>query len=364
MTSPAGLPPAGPPVGAPPAGATANGAGSVERARPRRRRRVLLVLVLVLLAVAGGAVVLVRGRAPSVPDDVSSGATAGSYPSAGESAALGVAGTLVRTLGTYDYAKGLDAALSDVSALTTGAYRTTYERNRPALAGAIRSSQQRSTARLLAPPALVAASTRAARVLVFVDDMVSARGMAASTQRYRVRVDLVRTSRTWLANDVVVSGAAGRVGSLPTASPSPGTRGDEGDAGLVGGKEVFPAGDSAEALGAAQAGAGRVASYDYRRLDQSKATALSVLTPALAQQYSRTFDGSVAPAVRQQMVVVTATLVGQPGLVDLKPDLAVVLVALRQEVQKGSAGRLEQSRLRLEMRRTGGRWLIDKITTL
>jgi hypothetical protein len=122
------------------------------------------------------------------------------------------------------------------------------------------------------------------------------------------------------------------------------------------------AGNSAAA--AASAAMVDVLSYDYRRFDADVARAEARLTGAFRQQYHSTQMDTVKRTAVRYKATVKADVVAAGAIdADAGADQATVLVFVDQTASnsKLSAPRIDKSRVRLQMRRVDGRWLIAQL---
>ena len=125
-------------------------------------------------------------------------------------------------------------------------------------------------------------------------------------------------------------------------------------------------GDTHEVAGVLAAARTEVAtalSYDYRHLDADFARATAVMTPAFRKKYLATTAKGVKPlAVKYKAT--SAAQVTSAGLVEGTRDRAVVLVFVAQTAsnsQLTTGPRLDRSRIRTTLVRSGDRWLIDDL---
>jgi Mce-associated membrane protein len=118
----------------------------------------------------------------------------------------------------------------------------------------------------------------------------------------------------------------------------------------------------AEALSAASQQVATVLSYDYRHLDADFARATALLTPRFRKSYLSTTAKGVRPLAEKYKAVSSAQVTGA-GLVSGTPDRAVVLVFVSQTATNSQLAqpRLDRSRIRTTLVRSGDRWLIDDL---
>lgn len=118
----------------------------------------------------------------------------------------------------------------------------------------------------------------------------------------------------------------------------------------------------AQALSAATEEVATVLSYDYRHLDQDFAKATAVLTPRFRKEYLATTAKGVQPLAEKYKAISSAQVTAA-GLVSGGPDRAVVLVFVAQTATNSQLAqpRLDRSRIRTTLVRSGDRWLIDNL---
>jgi Mce-associated membrane protein len=122
---------------------------------------------------------------------------------------------------------------------------------------------------------------------------------------------------------------------------------------------------STAALSAATSGVATVLSYNYRSLEHDFTTAEAVLTPSFRKAYVATTAKAVQPLAAKYKAVSTAQ-VSAAGVISATASRATVLVFVSQQVTNTqlSAPRLDRSRIQVELVRTRGRWLINKLTPI
>ena len=122
------------------------------------------------------------------------------------------------------------------------------------------------------------------------------------------------------------------------------------------------------AAAAAKQAVETVLSYDYRTIDDDIANARDDATGEFAAQYAASADQLAAQA-SQTKAIVQATA-SQPAVVAADGDQVVVLLfvdqaSVKQLADAGSpTTRIDQSRVRVTMSRTGDRWLISQLAAL
>lgn len=123
--------------------------------------------------------------------------------------------------------------------------------------------------------------------------------------------------------------------------------------------------DAAEvtaARAAAEAAVVPVLSYDYRDLDASRAAAVSYLTPAYAEEYTRNFDAYITELAPQSKTIVTTRLVAS-SIVRTGPDRVDVLVFVNRPTQNSTRTVEYKDFVTLQMVRSGDRWLVGCLVT-
>ena len=106
-------------------------------------------------------------------------------------------------------------------------------------------------------------------------------------------------------------------------------------------------------------------SYDYRTLAADFAAALAYTDGEFKKQYQQTTSTVVSPVAAQYKAVVRAQLV-EVGVTSATAD-QVVLVAFVNQVTTSTrvtGTKLDQSRVRFELRRTGTAWKIVQVAAL
>ncbi|MFL6241387.1 MAG: hypothetical protein ACJ735_18055 [Actinomycetes bacterium] len=122
-----------------------------------------------------------------------------------------------------------------------------------------------------------------------------------------------------------------------------------------------------DALQAAKVGVPLFASYNYKTFDADVARAEKYLTPAYRKTYAEFQSKAVRTTVIKYKASVSAELAADgagAGVISAGPSRAEVLVFLNQTQAntKIPAPRLSPARLRVEMRKVGGHWLIQQVS--
>jgi Mce-associated membrane protein len=121
--------------------------------------------------------------------------------------------------------------------------------------------------------------------------------------------------------------------------------------------------DANAALAAATSNVATVLSYNYKSLAADFAKAESALTPSFRKTYETTTAKAVEPLAAKYHAVSTAQ-VTSGGVISTGAARAQVVVFVSQQVTNTqlTAPRLDRSRIVVDLRRSNGRWLIDKLT--
>jgi Mce-associated membrane protein len=119
------------------------------------------------------------------------------------------------------------------------------------------------------------------------------------------------------------------------------------------------------ALGAATSSVATILSYSYKTLDRDFSRAEAQLTPRFRKQYLSTTAKAVRPLATRYRATSSAQ-VAAAGVVSATADRAVVLVFVDQTETNSrlSAPRLDRPRIKVSLVRSGGRWLVDGLTTI
>ncbi|GFG74298.1 mammalian cell entry protein [Mycobacterium botniense] len=104
--------------------------------------------------------------------------------------------------------------------------------------------------------------------------------------------------------------------------------------------------------------------YDYQTVERSLTGAYPLLTPGYRQEFQKSVNQQIIPEARKREVVVQASVVGA-GVMAAKRDSASVMVYMNRTVTDKSRQPLyDGSRLRVDYKKVGGKWLIDYITPI
>lgn len=124
-----------------------------------------------------------------------------------------------------------------------------------------------------------------------------------------------------------------------------------------------------QAPAAAERAATAILSYDYESLDADRDAASRFLTPAYKDDYVTTFDSLVKESATQTKANVEATVLASSAMLqagDQDPDRVPVLLFVDQTtVSTANSGEpgVALNRVRLDLVRVDGTWLVDGITS-
>lgn len=122
---------------------------------------------------------------------------------------------------------------------------------------------------------------------------------------------------------------------------------------------------SSTAPPAAERAAAAILSYSYKSLDADEKAAERYMTASYRKDYEKTFDKLVRPNAGKLHARVRA-VVKTSGVSHADPDRVEVLVYVDQTtVSTANGGQPQQAlnRAMFTMQRSGGNWLVDKITS-
>lgn len=126
-------------------------------------------------------------------------------------------------------------------------------------------------------------------------------------------------------------------------------------------------GERSPAVAAALAAVPKALSYDYRSLDEGLDRAVATMAPEFADEFRTTFDRTVREMAVSTKAVTEAVVRGA-GLVRTDDTSASVLVYVDQSPADGPKARpdtplqVTQSRVVVELERSGDEWLVTSIT--
>lgn len=127
----------------------------------------------------------------------------------------------------------------------------------------------------------------------------------------------------------------------------------------------MPDGAAHDAVAAAVATVPAALSYDYRSLDQNLATATDGMTTAFGTTFADTFDATTRRMAGEKKAVTSALVRGAGIVGSPQGGRATVMVYVDQVLVSSTARssadplKVSQTRVRVDLRLVGGRWLVD-----
>ncbi|MDX6287502.1 MAG: Mce-associated rane protein [Frankiales bacterium] len=120
-----------------------------------------------------------------------------------------------------------------------------------------------------------------------------------------------------------------------------------------------------DAVAAASVAMTNVLSYDYKTIDADIARAQRYLTGTFRTEYVATTEKTVKDAAVRNKATVKAD-VAYAGAIKASPNKATVLIFVDQTATNTAlkAPRIDRNRIRLEMSKVNGKWLVAKLTPL
>jgi Mce-associated membrane protein len=108
----------------------------------------------------------------------------------------------------------------------------------------------------------------------------------------------------------------------------------------------------------------QVFAYDYQTVERSLTAAYPLLTPDYRQEFQKSVNAQIIPEAKKREVVVQANVVGV-GVMSAKRESASVMVYMNRTVTDKSRQPLyDGSRLRVDFKKLGDKWLIAYITPI
>ena len=108
----------------------------------------------------------------------------------------------------------------------------------------------------------------------------------------------------------------------------------------------------------------QVFAYDYQTVERSLTAAYPFLTPEYRQEFQKSVNAQIIPEAKKREVVVQANVVGV-GVMSAKRESASVMVYMNRTVTDKSRQPLyDGSRLRVDFKKVGDKWLIAYITPI
>jgi Mce-associated membrane protein len=107
-----------------------------------------------------------------------------------------------------------------------------------------------------------------------------------------------------------------------------------------------------------------VFAYEYQTIERSLADAYPLLTPDYRQEFKKSVNAQIIPEAKKREVVVQANIVGV-GVMSAKRESASVMVYMNRTVtDKARQPVFDGSRLRVDYKKVGDKWLIAYITPI
>jgi Mce-associated membrane protein len=108
----------------------------------------------------------------------------------------------------------------------------------------------------------------------------------------------------------------------------------------------------------------QVFGYDFQTVATTLSEAYPMLTPDYRREFEKSVNAQIIPEAKKREVVVQANVVGV-GVMEAKRDSASVMVYMNRTVtDKSRQPVYDGSRLRVDYKRVGGKWLINYITPI
>jgi Mce-associated membrane protein len=107
-----------------------------------------------------------------------------------------------------------------------------------------------------------------------------------------------------------------------------------------------------------------VFAYEYQTIERSLTDAYSLLTPDYRQEFKKSVNAQIIPEAKKREVVVQANVVGV-GVMSAKRESATVMVYMNRTVtDKSRQPVFDGSRIRVDYKKVGDKWLIAFITPI
>jgi Mce-associated membrane protein len=108
----------------------------------------------------------------------------------------------------------------------------------------------------------------------------------------------------------------------------------------------------------------QVFAYDYQTVERSLTAAYPLLTPDYRQEFQKSVNAQIIPEAKKREVVSQVNVVGV-GVISAKRESASVMVYMNRTVTDKSRQPLyDGSRLRVDYKKVGDKWLIAFITPI
>lgn len=118
-----------------------------------------------------------------------------------------------------------------------------------------------------------------------------------------------------------------------------------------------------EAVDAASKQAVAMLAYDFADVDNQLSAAADGLTGSFRDEYAKLVQDTIAPGAKEKQLTVQVS-VQAAAPVSTTPDEAVVLLYLNQITTSSDVpdARTSGSRVRMQLQKVDGRWLVDQLT--
>ena len=108
----------------------------------------------------------------------------------------------------------------------------------------------------------------------------------------------------------------------------------------------------------------KVFGYDYQTVERSLTDAYVLLTPDYRHEFEDRATKDIIPQARERQVISQANVVGV-GILEAQRDSGSVMVYMNRTVtDKSKQPAYDGSRLKVDYRKVGGKWLISYITPI
>ncbi|HTQ20035.1 mammalian cell entry protein [Mycobacterium sp.] len=108
----------------------------------------------------------------------------------------------------------------------------------------------------------------------------------------------------------------------------------------------------------------QVFAYDYQTVERSLTATYPFLTPEYRAEFQKSVNAQIIPEAKKREVVIQANVVGV-GMISAKRESASVMVYMNRTVTDKSRQPLyDGSRLRVDFKKVGDKWLIAYITPI
>ncbi|BBZ50827.1 mammalian cell entry protein [Mycobacterium heidelbergense] len=107
-----------------------------------------------------------------------------------------------------------------------------------------------------------------------------------------------------------------------------------------------------------------VFAYDYQTVERSLAGAYPLLTPDYRQEFQKSANAQIIPEAKKREVVVQANVVGAAVMSATRNSASVMVYLNRTVTDKSRQPLYDGSRLRVDFKKIGDKWLIAYITPI